>query len=185
MSLLVRPGSSGRNRILAASLRIRRTRVGRQVMAGHSNGYSLISDHPEIGNKSARTRDVVRRFPLHHFPLFLIYRQRADHLQTVAWHIQAGDQIRLPLNEPHGFLDLLPISIKTNQDRIEPFTPLAVSNSARVRPPFAVRLTTLPIGCKPARHANATGGSRLPRTPQDRETRSANGAIAIAGWLHP
>jgi toxin ParE1/3/4 len=44
----------------------------------------LISDYPEIGERVRRMRDVVRRFPLQHFPFFLIYRQFEEHLQIVA-----------------------------------------------------------------------------------------------------
>jgi toxin ParE1/3/4 len=34
--------------------------------------------------KSFSEREVVRRFPLQHFPFFVIYRERADELQIVA-----------------------------------------------------------------------------------------------------
>ena len=44
----------------------------------------LISDYPEIGEQVRRTRGLVRRFPLRHFPFFLIYRRHDDHLQIVA-----------------------------------------------------------------------------------------------------
>jgi toxin ParE1/3/4 len=44
----------------------------------------LIADHPEIGALVARTRGLVRRVPLRHFPFFVIYRQWKDHLQIVA-----------------------------------------------------------------------------------------------------
>jgi len=39
----------------------------------------------------------------------------------------------------------------------------------------------MPLSRKPAQHASGTAAHRLPRTPRDRETRFANGAIAIAG----
>lgn len=44
----------------------------------------LISDYPDIGEEVRRTRGLVRRFPLRHFPFFLIYRKRDEHLQIVA-----------------------------------------------------------------------------------------------------
>jgi len=44
----------------------------------------LISEHPLIGETVRRTRGLVRRVPLRHFPFFLIYRERDDHLQIVA-----------------------------------------------------------------------------------------------------
>ncbi len=44
----------------------------------------LISEYPSIGELVRRTRGRVRRFPLQHFPFFVIYRERADDLQIVA-----------------------------------------------------------------------------------------------------
>jgi toxin ParE1/3/4 len=44
----------------------------------------LIADYPEIGEQVRRTRGLVRRFPLHHFPFVLIYRGREDYLEIVA-----------------------------------------------------------------------------------------------------
>lgn len=45
---------------------------------------SLISEYPLVGEVVRRTRNRVRRFPLEHFPFFLVYRERGDHLQIVA-----------------------------------------------------------------------------------------------------
>ena len=45
---------------------------------------SLISRYPLIGESVRRTRGLVRRFPVRHFPFFLIYREQDDHLQIVA-----------------------------------------------------------------------------------------------------
>jgi plasmid stabilization system protein ParE len=45
---------------------------------------SLVSEHPLIGEKVRRTRGLVRRIPLHHFPFFVIYREREDDLEIVA-----------------------------------------------------------------------------------------------------
>jgi toxin ParE1/3/4 len=46
----------------------------------------LISDYPQIGEvvRLARVSGVIRRFPLRHFPFFVIYRELADHLEVVA-----------------------------------------------------------------------------------------------------
>jgi len=44
----------------------------------------LISEYPEIGEQIRRTRGLVRRFPLDHFPFVLIYRRHEDYLQIVA-----------------------------------------------------------------------------------------------------
>lgn len=43
-----------------------------------------ISDYPMIGKVVRRTGGRVRRFPLQHFPFFLIYRERGDELQIIA-----------------------------------------------------------------------------------------------------
>jgi plasmid stabilization system protein ParE len=45
---------------------------------------ALISEYPEIGELVRRTRGLVRRIPLRHFPFFLIYRRWSDHMQVVA-----------------------------------------------------------------------------------------------------
>lgn len=44
----------------------------------------LIATYPAIGEPVRRTRGLVRRFPLHHFPFFLVYRDRDEYLQIVA-----------------------------------------------------------------------------------------------------
>ena len=44
----------------------------------------LIATYPQIGEVVSRTRGLVRRFPLRHFPFFVIYRERNDYLQVVA-----------------------------------------------------------------------------------------------------
>lgn len=44
----------------------------------------LISDHPDIGEPVRRTRGLVRRLPLRHFPFFVVYRQHSGQLQIVA-----------------------------------------------------------------------------------------------------
>ncbi|MDQ3284011.1 MAG: type II toxin-antitoxin system RelE/ParE family toxin [Acidobacteriota bacterium] len=43
-----------------------------------------ISEYPDAGQVVRRTRNLVRRIPLSHFPFFLIYRRREDFLQIVA-----------------------------------------------------------------------------------------------------
>jgi toxin ParE1/3/4 len=55
-------------------------RLWRDIQAA----ISLISDHPEIGELVRRTRGLVRRVPLRHFPFFLIYRRWDTYLQIVA-----------------------------------------------------------------------------------------------------
>ena len=45
---------------------------------------NLIAEHPLIGEVVRRTGGRVRRFPLQHFPFFLIYRVRDDDMQIVA-----------------------------------------------------------------------------------------------------
>jgi plasmid stabilization system protein ParE len=46
----------------------------------------LISDYPQIGRvvRLSRVRGTIRRFPLRHFPFFVIYREHPDHLELVA-----------------------------------------------------------------------------------------------------
>lgn len=44
----------------------------------------LISDFPSIGEPVRRTGGRVRRFPLKHFPFFVIYRDRPSDIQIVA-----------------------------------------------------------------------------------------------------
>jgi plasmid stabilization system protein ParE len=44
----------------------------------------LIATYPSIGETVRRTRGLVRRFPLHDFPFFLVYRERHDYLQIIA-----------------------------------------------------------------------------------------------------
>jgi toxin ParE1/3/4 len=44
----------------------------------------LISEYPLVGEVVRRTRGRGRRFPLEHFPFFLIYRERGDALEIVA-----------------------------------------------------------------------------------------------------
>jgi len=58
--------------------------LGDRLWRDIQNVKELISQHPLIGESVRRTRGLVRRFPLHDFPFFLIYRERVDHLQIVA-----------------------------------------------------------------------------------------------------
>lgn len=41
---------------------------------------------PGVGEvvRRLRTREVIRRLPLRHFPFLLIYREHAEHLEIVA-----------------------------------------------------------------------------------------------------
>lgn len=58
--------------------------LGDRLWQDIQTAADLISNHPAIGEPVRRTRGLVRRVPLRHFPFFLIYRQRNDHLQIVA-----------------------------------------------------------------------------------------------------
>jgi plasmid stabilization system protein ParE len=58
--------------------------LGDRLWQDIQTAADLISGHPAIGELIRRTRGLVRRVPLRHFPFFLIYRQRNDHLQIVA-----------------------------------------------------------------------------------------------------
>jgi plasmid stabilization system protein ParE len=58
--------------------------LGDRLWRDIQNVKELISEHPLIGESVRRTRGLVRRFPLHDFPFFLIYRQHGYHLQIVA-----------------------------------------------------------------------------------------------------
>ena len=44
----------------------------------------VIGEHPAIGERVRRIREVVRRVPLRHFPFFVVYRERANDVQIVA-----------------------------------------------------------------------------------------------------
>ena len=58
--------------------------LGDRLWRDIQNVAELISEHPQIGESVRRTGGLVRRFPLHDFPFFLVYRERGDHLQIVA-----------------------------------------------------------------------------------------------------
>jgi len=58
--------------------------LGERLWQDIQNVVARISEYPEIGEVVRRTRNLVRRVPLHHFPFLLVYRQRDDHLQIVA-----------------------------------------------------------------------------------------------------
>lgn len=58
--------------------------LGQRLWRDIQAAAGLIADHPAIGERIRRTRGVVRRFPLRHFPFFLIYRERDDYLEIVA-----------------------------------------------------------------------------------------------------
>lgn len=47
---------------------------------------NMIATHPRIGGRvqRPRVRGAVRRFPLRHFPFFIIYREHADYVEIVA-----------------------------------------------------------------------------------------------------
>lgn len=58
--------------------------LGDRLWQDIQTAADVISDYPAIGELVRRTRGLVRRIPLKHFPFFLIYRQQNDHLQIVA-----------------------------------------------------------------------------------------------------
>ncbi len=58
--------------------------LGDRLWQDIQTAADLIADHPTIGELVARTRGVVRRVPLRHFPFFMIYRPWKNHLQIVA-----------------------------------------------------------------------------------------------------
>lgn len=58
--------------------------LGDRLWLDIQTAASLISEYPEIGESVRRTRGLVRRVPLRHFPFFLLYRRREDSLQIVA-----------------------------------------------------------------------------------------------------
>lgn len=60
------------------------TGLGDRLWQDIQAAKELISEYPEIGEVVRRTRGLVRRVPLRHFPFLLIYRRRDDHLQIVA-----------------------------------------------------------------------------------------------------
>jgi len=58
--------------------------LGDRLWTDIQAAVDLISEYPLIGEAVRRTRGLVRRVPLRHFPFFLIYRERDDSLQIVA-----------------------------------------------------------------------------------------------------
>lgn len=58
--------------------------LGERLWQDIQNAVARISEYPEIGEVVRRTRNLVRRVPLPHFPFLLVYRRRDDHLQIVA-----------------------------------------------------------------------------------------------------
>ena len=86
MTLPVRPGSFAQEEIerYVRDYERESTGLGDRLWHDIQTGVSLISEYPEIGDIVRRTGGSVRRFPLKHFPFFLIYRRWQDHLQIVA-----------------------------------------------------------------------------------------------------
>ena len=86
MSTAVRPSSFAQDEIEYYLRRYESETVGlggrlwQEIQAA----TTLISAYPEIGQLVPRTRGLVRRIPIRHFPFFLIYRRRDEHLQIVA-----------------------------------------------------------------------------------------------------
>ena len=58
--------------------------LGDRLWQDIQNTVTRISEYPDLGEAVRRTRSLVRRVPLRHFPFFLIYRRRDDYLQIVA-----------------------------------------------------------------------------------------------------
>jgi len=60
--------------------------LGERLWQDIQRMVELIGDHPAIGQlvRRTRTRGIVRRFPLEHFPFVLIYREHEEHIEIVA-----------------------------------------------------------------------------------------------------
>jgi toxin ParE1/3/4 len=60
--------------------------LGDRLWSEIEAAIDLISMHPSVGEvvRRIRTRGVVRRVPLRHFPFLLVYREHSDHLEIVA-----------------------------------------------------------------------------------------------------
>ncbi len=86
MTVPVRPSSFAESEIehYLRSYESETPELGNKLWQEIQAVVTLISDYPEIGAVVRRTGGLVRRFPLRHFPFFLIYRRRGDHLQIVA-----------------------------------------------------------------------------------------------------
>lgn len=86
MNLPVRPSSFAQDEIEYYLRRYESESPGLGDRLWHDiqTATDLISVHPTIGESVRRTRGLVRRVPLRHFPFFMIYRQRDDYLQIVA-----------------------------------------------------------------------------------------------------
>jgi plasmid stabilization system protein ParE len=64
-----------------------RPELGQQLWEESQRVVELISKRPAIGNIVRRLRvgGVVRRMPLRRFPYFIIYRERDDYIEMVAF----------------------------------------------------------------------------------------------------
>jgi toxin ParE1/3/4 len=60
--------------------------LGDQLWIEIQEATELISRYPQIGSfvPRVRIRGGVRRFPLHHFPFVLVYREHEEHVEIVA-----------------------------------------------------------------------------------------------------
>jgi len=60
--------------------------LGRNLWDELQHTLGLISDHPAIGSivHRVRVRGTARRVPLRRFPYFVVYRERADHIELIA-----------------------------------------------------------------------------------------------------
>jgi toxin ParE1/3/4 len=61
-----------------------RTGLGDRLFSELQDVIALIAEHPSAGSVIPRTRHRVRRFPVRHFPFFLIYRELDDFIEIVA-----------------------------------------------------------------------------------------------------
>jgi toxin ParE1/3/4 len=86
VTISVRPGSFAESEIeyYVRWYEARLTGLGDRLWEDVQTVVALIAKHPEIGEVVPRSRHFVRRFPLRHFPFFVIDRQRDDYLEIVA-----------------------------------------------------------------------------------------------------
>lgn len=86
MTAVVRPSEFAQDEIehYVRRYESERAGLGDRLWNDIQTAIELIADHPLIGETVRRTRGLVRRVPLRHFPFFLLYRERESYIQIVA-----------------------------------------------------------------------------------------------------
>lgn len=86
MKVAVRPSEFAQDEIeyYLSRYESERPGLGDRLWNDVQTAVDLISEHPLIGEVVRRTRGLVRRVPLRHFPFFVIYREREHYVQIVA-----------------------------------------------------------------------------------------------------